>query len=123
MPQGVLPPAQLPKVPSTRVPAGSAEVLSRSFPAAGPEISIGVVAVRRRANLLSGTTFQPAPSRAISMTAPPTEAISTATWSFVAFSAALRPLPRPANIRLGLVYSWFATIRKRSPLRLPAGSG
>ena len=36
VPQGVMPPAQLLNVPSTRVPVGFSDVLSRSSPAAGP---------------------------------------------------------------------------------------
>ena len=36
VPQGVMPPAQLLNVPSTRVPVGSCDVLSRSSPASGP---------------------------------------------------------------------------------------
>ena len=48
MPHGVIPPAQLPKVPSGEVPAGSAEVWSSSWPRAGPTSSKGVSAVIRR---------------------------------------------------------------------------
>jgi hypothetical protein len=39
---GVSPPAQLFIVPNTSVPVGSAFVRNRSWPAAGPDISIGV---------------------------------------------------------------------------------
>ncbi|CSI56483.1 Uncharacterised protein [Vibrio cholerae] len=42
MPQGVSPFAQLLKVPSTFNPLGSSAVFSRSWPAAGPVIIIGV---------------------------------------------------------------------------------
>ena len=85
-------------------------------------MSIGVLAVMRRANLLSSTTFHAPSWRAISITAPPTAAISTSAWAFDVLRLVSRPLPRPANIRLELTYSWLATSRKRSPLRLPAGS-
>ena len=76
VPQGVLPPAQLFSVPNTFRPVGSAEVLSKSCPAAGPEKTMGVLTEMRRAYLLSPTTFHPAPSRAISTTEPPIAAIS-----------------------------------------------
>ena len=48
VPHGVVPPAQLPKVPSTRVPEGSAAVVTRASPAAGPVSRNGVAAVIRR---------------------------------------------------------------------------
>ena len=48
MPQGVVPPAQLAKVPRTFLPDGSALVRSRSVPAAGPSTRNGVLAVIRR---------------------------------------------------------------------------
>ncbi len=48
VPHGVVPPEQLFMVPSTRRPVGSAAVLSRSEPAAGPSIRKGVVSVIRR---------------------------------------------------------------------------
>jgi len=102
---GVLPPAQLLTVPSTLRPAGSADVLSSSWPAAGPEISIAVLALMRRANLLPSTAFHAPSWRTISITAPPTAAISTPTCSFDVLRLASRPAPRPANIRLELMYS------------------
>ena len=48
VPQGVVPPAQLPNVPCTRRPVGSASVFTRSLPAAGPVSLNGVYAVIRR---------------------------------------------------------------------------
>ncbi len=48
MPQGVTPPEQLAKVPATVRPAGSAAVLTKSVPAAGPVSVNGVSAVIRR---------------------------------------------------------------------------
>src|SRR5689334_24582547 len=105
VPHGVLPPAQLAKVPNTLRPVGSALVLSLSWPAAGPEIAISVLAEMRRAYLLPPTTFQVVPSRAISRTAPPSDAISTPTCGAVVLRRASRPEPRPANIRLELAYS------------------
>ena len=39
----MVPPAQLPKVPDTRRPVGSAAVLTRSLPAAGPVRVKGVL--------------------------------------------------------------------------------
>ena len=50
VPHGVKPIAQLLNVPSTAVPVGSAAVCSSGWPAAGPVMVIGVVAVMRRAN-------------------------------------------------------------------------
>jgi hypothetical protein len=48
VPQGVVPPAQLLKVPKERVPAGSALVRIRGLPAAGPEMRIGAFVEMRR---------------------------------------------------------------------------
>ena len=48
VPQGVVPPAQLPRVPRAAVPVGSSLVFSRSEPAAGPLKEKGVDAVIRR---------------------------------------------------------------------------
>ena len=48
VPHGVTPPAQLAKVPATVRPVGSAGVLTKSVPAAGPVSVNGVSAVMRR---------------------------------------------------------------------------
>ena len=48
VPHGVVPPAQLLKVPNERVPVGSALVCMRSCPAAGPAMRIGALAEMRR---------------------------------------------------------------------------
>jgi hypothetical protein len=48
VPHGVVPPAQLSSMPSTVVPAGSADVRNEALPAAGPVSRHGVVAVMRR---------------------------------------------------------------------------
>ncbi|CPU67759.1 Uncharacterised protein [Mycobacteroides abscessus] len=55
MPHGVVPPAQLLSVPSTRVPDGSATVLTRSDPATGPVRRNSVVRCTRRLYRLSAT--------------------------------------------------------------------
>lgn len=84
MPQGVSPPAQLLRVPATWVPVGSAEVLRRSAPAAGPTRVIGVVPVRRRLYAESRTGSQaPSPVCLISTMLTPWASSSTATISAV----------------------------------------
>ena len=75
VPHGVSPLPQLFQVPSVRVPVGSASVLSRSEPAAGPVISISVSGVMRRLNGLSTTTDQPSSPSAISNTETPCASI------------------------------------------------
>nr|BFF25954.1 hypothetical protein GCM10025732_39190 [Glycomyces mayteni] len=67
VPHGVVPPAQLFSVPSAVAPSASAVVLSRSEPAAGPEITNGVSAVMRRLSP-SPTTGVRAPVRRSSST-------------------------------------------------------
>ncbi len=79
-----MPPAQLLIVPMTFVPVGSADVRMRGWPAAGPEMAIGVSsAVMRRAYLLSGTSRHLPSCFLISMTEPPWQAISMSTISLV----------------------------------------
>ncbi len=80
MPHGVVPPAQLPKVPRMRRPVGSAAVRSSSWPAAGPATVNGVWAVIRRlcsALRWSARTQEPfARPRSIVTTAMPCAAIA-----------------------------------------------
>ncbi len=86
VPQGVTPPAQLLSMPVTRVPVGSSLVFIRSAPAAGPRISIGVVAVTRRLYRESRTTsHSPASVRRISTIDRPWASNSTSTVSWVGF--------------------------------------
>jgi hypothetical protein len=110
VPHGVMPPAQLLRVPTTRVPVGSAVVFIRSCPAAGPDNRIRVSsAVMRRAYRLSGTTVHvPAAFRRISMTEAPWAAISTSTSSRVTrekSSCLAVGSPTPGNMISLFVYS------------------
>ena len=109
MPHGVLPAPQLLKVPRLSVPVGSASVFIRSWPAAGPEIFIGVVWVMRRLSGLSWTIAQPSGPSATSITVTPCRFCSLRT------SSALCGLPSGAPGRLTslLVYSWLTAITCR----------
>jgi hypothetical protein len=84
VPHGEVPPAQLLRVPRTRVPVGSSLVCSRSWPAAGPVISIGVVPVSRRLSAESRTTTHcPDSSRRTSTMLRPWAASSVSTISWL----------------------------------------
>jgi hypothetical protein len=122
VPQGVVPPAQLFIMPSTRRPAVSADVFIRSCPAAGPVMSMGLSRVMRRAYFECGTTDHlPLRFLAISITDPPWAAISTSHMVLEILSAlplrASATLFRPGNNSSVLVYSWFTA---RSPRRDPS---
>jgi hypothetical protein len=71
VPQGVRPPPQLLRVPSTVRPAGSSAVCSSGWPASGPLISMGVVPVMRRLKGLPGSYLQPRPVRRMATTDAP----------------------------------------------------
>ena len=107
MPQGVVPPAQLPTVPSTRRPVGSALVCSSRWPAAGPSTANGVVAVMRRFRGAPWTYLhgREAPLRRTSTTDMPWAAMVMRICSGV--REALPVYPR--NISSSLVYSLLAT--------------
>ena len=123
VPQGVVPPAQLFSMPSTCAPAGSDAVRIQGWPAAGPRIAIGVLAVMRRFSRGASTGFQPSGPAAISTMLPPWAAISTATCSAVTRALAWEPLPMPGKIRLVLVYSWLAQRMPCRPTASPCRSG
>jgi hypothetical protein len=99
VPQGVLPPAQLLMVPKIFVPVGSALVISRWWPAAGPETRISVSSVIRRAYWLSGTTVQAPLSLRTSITEPLCAIISIRVCSGVCAARLASP------IALGLSFS------------------
>ena len=56
----------------------------------------------RRANLLPSTTFQMPPSRAISITAPPTAAISTSACAFDVLRLVSRPAAETGEHQVGI---------------------
>ncbi len=116
VPQGVMPPAQLLSVPMTCLPVGSALVFIRSWPAAGPSMTIGVLSgVMRRLYLESSTgAHLPSEPRAISMTVPPWAAISMSTSSrVISEKPFLFCWPKPGNIISSFVYSWLTHSRPR----------
>ena len=104
--------AQLLNVPSTVRPSGSAAVFMRAWPAAGPPIAIGVVAVKRLAYHDGRTICHSPLLSSTSITATP-----CAACAFFTFSAlqVFRPsgCSRPSS-----VYSWF--IARRPRVLLPA---
>ncbi len=106
-----MPVAQLPCVPSTRRPAGSAAVLISAWPAAGPPMANGVSAVKRRAYRDGRTICQRPSLSSTSITETP-----CAAWLLATFSAVHGCMP-PACSRPSSVYSWFVTSR---PRRLPS---
>ncbi len=103
VPQGVMPLAQLLKVPSTRRPCGSKAVLSSAWPAAGPPKAIGVAAVMRRAQGLGRTTSQRPCRSATSMTERPCAACDLRT-----FCAVQVFMPSGCS-RPSSTYSWLIT--------------
>ncbi len=112
MPQGVWPLAQLLNVPSAVRPAGSAAVCIIAWPAAGPPIANGVLAVKRRAYFEGRTIAQAAPRRSTSITATP-----CAACAFFTFSALHVFMPSACS-RPSSLYSWFIASRPR--VLLPA---
>ena len=111
MPHGVVPPAQLPMVPRTVVPLGSAEVVSRSSPAAGPVTLNGVCAVTRRLWVVrAGATRSQEPGvrpRLMVTTAMPCEAIAIRLIVASSYSPS-------GNMSTSSVYSWLVTRSARS---------
>ncbi len=107
VPQGVRPPEQLLNVPRTLVPVGSAEVLRKSEPAAGPVSTNSVVPVMRRLYRPICGVNRPDPfSPLTSTTDSPCAARPIATCSAVGFSASY-PVKRNGSV----VYSWLTTRR------------
>ncbi len=116
VPQGVMPPPQLLSVPRMRVPSGSADVFSRSLPAAGPVTSNGVVPVIRRLRRWRVTAVSSPLRRSSCATS------TDSPWAAQPISACSRVGASgsyPANINCSSVYSWLITssCRFRSPGR------
>jgi hypothetical protein len=116
VPQGVVPPAQLLKVPYTLRPEGSDGVCMRACPAAGPEMRISVLAEMRRLYLLSSTWRQRLPSFAISMIEKPCAAICTSHCSRD------RLFGLPGKQMLARWFSWLEPSSPRVELFEPWGS-
>ena len=106
MPHGVVPPAQLFRVPSTRVPVGSSTVVSSAWPAAGPRTSNSVVPVMRRLRR---------PPRTYSHWAPRLARLRSTMdrpWAWrptLTTSSKFEATYSGENMMFSLVYSWLET--------------
>ncbi len=109
VPHGVSPPAQLLRVPSTRVPVESAVVRSASCPAAGPSRTSSVWVCTRRLCTPSRRYSHglPNPARWISTTVIPCAAMMMRSCSSIRSSAE----EMSGNISSSLVYSLLNTSR------------
>ena len=105
-----MPLAQLFKVPSTRVPVGSAAVRIMGWPAAGPPTAKGVSIVTRRAWREGRTMDQTPRFISTSITDSP-----CAIWLLRTFSAVQGVMP-PTCSSPSSVYSWFMASRPRVEL-------
>ena len=104
------------------MPVGSAEVFISAWPAAGPEISISVLAVMRRLSGLSAT-IDHLPSFSMTSTIEwPIAAMPRSTCSLVIALPASSSVVA-GNMTFGEIYSLLTQSRPWSELVEPLGSG
>ena len=106
MPHGVVPPAQLPRVPRAVVPVGSSTVRSSAEPAAGPLNVNGVFAVIRR---LSGAPTTYVHGLRLRVRYSWTIAMPWAAIAMRRCSSSSSGVVAGGNMMFSFVYSWLAT--------------